>query len=180
MPHQSDGALLSEVEEWITGKEALLYIRMAFDLALDMNTLFMLGGKFGLIKKVGDTLLFDSRGVHYTINRCYFPSIPKGWMTPEALEKKYPYAELGTIRAWIQQKKLAIKKVEIGTEEVRFVEEAAFKKLYKEALSQKRLHKQPGNEWRRVRRTDGKGQRTRRRKDTEYKRYIKKKYRDKE
>lgn len=155
MPHQSDGALLTEVEEWITGKEALLYIQLAFDLALDMNTLFMLGGKFGLIKKIGDTLLFDSRGVHHVVNKCYFPTIPKGWMSVAALSKKYPYAREDLIRQWVQNKKVNIKKIEIGVEDVTFVEEASFLKRYKESLAQKRLHDQPGNEWRKIRRTDG-------------------------
>jgi hypothetical protein len=146
MPHPSDGALLTEVEEWITAKESLLYIRVAFELILDMDTLFMLGGKFGLIKKFEDMLLFNAKELTYTINRCYFPSIPKGWLSVDAILAKYPYMTWPTLKNWIKNKKIYTRKIEIGVEDIFFIEELAFVKHYKESLNNKRLKAIPGNE----------------------------------
>ena len=150
MPQRSDGTLLREVEEWITSGESLLYIQMAFGLILDAQTLFMLGGKFGLIKKFGDLLLFNSQALDDTINRCYFPLAPKDHNTLEGILRKYPTLTRPKLQSWIEDRKVATRKVEFGVEDIIFIDEHGIKRLFNAMQAEKELKA-------RSRRKNGKG-----------------------
>ena len=131
MRSEYDTSLLDDIDEWLTLRSAILYVKMAYGLVLDAHSIWALGGKFCFLKKHADDFLINSKELDRAVARCYFPTIPKGYYTISVLMQKYklPYS---VFQRWMTNKRLSPRRIEIGLEEMIFLDEKDVKRLYKE------------------------------------------------
>jgi hypothetical protein len=115
-----------EYEEWLSIRDAILYIQGIYGLTINRVTLLTLAHKFNFVKKEKDYFL-QLGPLREAFELSYFPEIPKGWKSIYTLSAIYS-VNANMILLWIYHKKVLGTKFHVGTKEVYFAKEETVKR----------------------------------------------------